>query len=248
MGNQKGSKNGLVVYSNKEGIHWSEFKNKYAEYLDTSAFYVIKTPISKDNTGNLVKLGISSWGSSEIIRRLSDYQSYYDGNFTVLHLRVWYKYVKNSNQNRAPQQKYELNMKRLMNEKTKPKYGTEWFDFKDLDTIFELMKIEDKKNEPIKYEPPRRNKTRQVKEISLDTLIKIDNKYGVIFYKETIDKIQYYYVLFFNKQNKININTMDILTVHDIRKGIKDFEDTTTERIINKLSTEWMKSKNISGA
>ena len=32
-------------------------------------------------------------GSSEIIRRLSDYEKYYDGDFRVLHLRVWYQYV-----------------------------------------------------------------------------------------------------------------------------------------------------------
>ena len=133
MSNPRGSKNGEVVFNsnNDEGMLWDEFKTKYNEYLNTSAFYVIRTPKTINGKGNLIKLGISSVGSSEIIRRLSDYEKYYDGDFRILHLRVWYQYVKGTNQEGAPQERFELKTKRRMKELTASAYGNEWYNSND---------------------------------------------------------------------------------------------------------------------
>ena len=246
---QKGTKNGLVIFNEKEGLEWHSFKEKYKEFLNTSAFYVIRTPTSKDGKGNLVKLGISSVGSSEIKRRLSDYESYYDGDFTVLHLRIWHRYVKNTNQNRAPQQKFELAMKRNIRKQSKPKYGTEWYDSNDLELVFNVMAEIDKNNEEIEYIPPRRNSQRMVKEVAIDTLVRFEGKIGAVFFKETQEKKKIYSVVFFNRRNKINLKDIDIFDQKEIKEGIQNLEEFAqdNEAKFTKLNAEWQKAKTMFG-
>ena len=245
----RSSKAGEIVFNAKDGIKWSEFKDTYSKYLDTSAFYIIRTPKTINAKGDLIKLGISSIGSSEIIRRLSDYERYYDGDFHVLHLRVWYKYVKNTNQTRSPQEKYELEVKRKMKEVTTPQYGNEWFKHEDLDKIYEVMKGMDKSNKPIEYIAPKRNPPRNSKDVTVDTFIK--RKYSHRFYIGVVYRIDkdiegtWYSVIFFDK-DKINFDDVDVLNVVEVKDGRKLFSEweQKNEEKANRYRSEWSKTKN----
>jgi len=247
----RGSKNGEVVFNSKndEGMLWDDFKIKYNEYLNTSAFYIIRTPKTINGKGNLIKLGISSVGSSEIIRRLSDYEKYYDGDFRVLHLRVWYQYVKGTNQEGAPQERFELKTKRRMKEITSSAYGNEWYKSNDLKTLREVLKEFDKENEDINYVPPERNRSRKAKQISTDTLIRVKygNKYfnGVIYNISVKDKKPWFSVIFF-KDTKINNNDLGGYDKEEIREAITKYEEweDKNKEVSKKLKSEWSRFKN----
>jgi len=252
MSKLRGSRNGEIVYNSKDdlGMKWPDFKKKYEEYLNTSAFYVIRTPKTVNGKGDLIKLGISSVGSSEIIRRLSDYERYYDGDFRVLHLRVWYQYVKGTNQEGAPQERFELRTKRRMKELTTPAYGNEWFNRRDLKTLRNVLNEFDKENEDIQYVPPDRNRTRRVKEISTDTFVRI--KYGkklyigVIYDISVKDKKPWFSVVFFDDKYEINVNDVGGYEKAEIKEGILNFEEWEdgNHKLAKELRVTWSRARN----
>ena len=245
---QRGSKSGEIVFNSKDknGLDWVEFKDKYSQYLDTSAFYIIRTPTTKNDKGNLVKLGISSVGTSEIYRRLSDNEKYYDGDFKVIHL----KYVKGTNQTGSPQEKFELEVKRKMREITSPKYGNEWFQSSDLDKIYKVMKQIDSVNKPIEYLAPRRNPESNAKHSMVDSFVK--RKYsnhfyvGLIYRIDVEDREYYYSVVYFNRKGKINFDDVDLLDRKEARDGIVLFENWQRQNPskTEEFKKEWFRVRN----
>lgn len=229
----RSSKQGQIIYNDKKGMYWKDFKQSsmYKDNKDTSAYYVIRTPFNKDGTGNLIKLGISSVGSSEIAQRLGDYERYYDGNFVIHSLRVWNRYVKDTNQLRSPQYNYEQYiLNQLAKNNIKPKYPKEWFKSNDFDKILNVIEEYDNERKDIQLIPPR-SSNRTTKDINVKDMIryKYKNKFynGFVYGIDDNDNENKYWVITFNDKNRIVFrkSNTDALNVNEVIQYKNQYND-----------------------